>query len=366
MGPKVSRTAQSEQDQMHSSVDCSDSIDKVAPIDTEVDMAKDSIIPHSEEVQLQSSGECSVSTENVAPMDTEAPVPPPPPILTTPAQVLSMPEGTLPSSLPPAHVQAPHGNMLANSLPSPPPAPMINNFAGAKLVFPNTMSAVEQKHRVETSPVPIYSVEFTSTFNSKVKFPFGIKKIKFGADYNKKTELPDSVEEVIFGYAFNQQNLRLPPHLRFIQFGYEYDQHVDLPASVIEVQFGNNFNWPISLPRGLKKVSFGSLFQQKLDTLPLGLEEIGFKRHFNYNIQLPHTIRVASFGKKFDKVVELGPNVERLQLGSIQPLPVPLPSSLKIIDVCKKRTVHVDVNTRMIDVDGRSTLLPDGCELVRR
>jgi len=100
----------------------------------------------------------------------------------------------------------------------------------------------------------------------------GLKILIFGKTFNKPLKLPKSLKEISFGTLFDQPII-LPEGLEKVVFGSDFNQQLKLPKSLKEIRFGSCFNQSIILPEGLKLIEFGCIFKQKVK-LPDNLETV--------------------------------------------------------------------------------------------
>jgi len=177
--------------------------------------------------------------------------------------------------------------------------------------------------KVSTINFDYYSKEI------KRKLPNNVKKISFECmvNYDLCAILPDYLEELeIFNHA-NFPTNNLPKTLKSISFGSYYNQELDsLPDSIEEIYFQAIpepylcFNKPINnLPKKLKKLQLSYDFNQPIDNLPQSLEVLSLKYEFSQPLDfLPNNLKVLCIESKFNNRLDnLPKNLKMLILISL-------------------------------------------------
>ncbi len=168
-------------------------------------------------------------------------------------------------------------------------------------------------------------LELLRDSNNSLFVPSTVRSITLSQYFNKKISFDVSqnkLNELIFGRNFNQEYFDLPKGLIKLKFGWLFDQKIKpdiLPTSLLELVFiGGLFNQMIDpgiFPLGLTKLTFGSQFNQQLfiGSLPPNLIELKFTKysHFDQILApkvLPDTLKKLEFGYDsfFNKDLEPG------------------------------------------------------------
>jgi len=181
--------------------------------------------------------------------------------------------------------------------------------------------------------------------------PIKLKYINFGKHFDipwDKKLLPDTVESISFHkknkFNFNIHSNNLPKYLKKISFGYMFNKSIDnLPESIEVISFSNNskFNQIIhKFPTSLKEISFGDWFNKPLEILPDNVNTIYFSKQsiFNSSIVFPNDLKSIHFGKEFDQDISclfLCTNIQSIKLHTCskfnQPFTVNINKSIKHI-----------------------------------
>jgi hypothetical protein len=135
--------------------------------------------------------------------------------------------------------------------------------------------------------------------------------------------LPDGLMHLVVG-KYQPEMHKLPSCLKYLTLSDVLVHQIDdiLPEGLIELTFGMYYDNPINrLPLGLKKIVFGVLFNQCLNScIPNGCEHLEFGDGFNQPIMLgdiPPTIKYLSFGRYFNQSIAgvLPDSIETLVFG---------------------------------------------------
>jgi hypothetical protein len=118
---------------------------------------------------------------------------------------------------------------------------------------------------------------------------------------------PSRLTHLTFGNIFNQPVDRLPVFLTHLTFGYDFNQPVDrLPVSLTHLTLGYSFNQSVDrLPASLTHLTFGWKFNQSVDRLPAPLTHLEFLGYFNQPVNhLPASLTHLTFGGYFNQPVD--------------------------------------------------------------
>ncbi len=109
----------------------------------------------------------------------------------------------------------------------------------------------------------------------------------------------------------------------------------NLPESIRYLTL-ENFNLTVNnLPRGVKKITFGSGFNKSVDNLPVELEDLDLGYNFNQLVDnLPPNLKSLRLGPRFNKKITSLPNsIEYISFDSPYPFSLDcLPNTIKIIE----------------------------------
>ena len=167
-----------------------------------------------------------------------------------------------------------------------------------------------------------------------MRWPSSLQTLTLGVFFNQSLEqvkLPN-LQSLTFGYSFNQslKPVTLPSTLQHLKLGGGFTQSlvgVQFPGGLQSLTLGGrNFRPSLfqdALPRTLKSLTFGRLFNQNLASVTLpDLDSLTFGDNFNLSlgtVNLPQSLLHLTLGEKFDfSIVEIRwpPNLLSLTFGS--------------------------------------------------
>ena len=157
--------------------------------------------------------------------------------------------------------------------------------------------------------------KYVEDYNPKLSLLIKYKIINY--EHTENISIPRTVKNMIFGNLFNKEVTNLPVSLNCITFGYNFNNCVDnLPHNLQYLRFGDCFNKSVdNLPRTLKQIYFGKYFDQPVDHLPSSLEKIVFGDCFNKNVDnLPESLKKLTLKTKFNKPLNNLPILTHLTL----------------------------------------------------
>ena len=145
-----------------------------------------------------------------------------------------------------------------------------------------------------------------------IKVLFETPEITFNPTFNLSIDLKYflGLRKVTFGNNFNQKVNGLLPNLIEIVFGNNFNQSVNnLPLTLESITFGRKFNSPVNnLPNNTKYLKFGFNFNQIVDSLPDKLERLIFIGKFNKSVsQLPVGLKYLALSDNFNRSTDLLP-----------------------------------------------------------
>jgi hypothetical protein len=165
------------------------------------------------------------------------------------------------------------------------------------------------------------------------------KTLIISCDFNEELkDIPNDTQIIIFenkDSIFNQKVDNLPLKLTHLTFGAWFNQKVDnLPKNIIHLTFGYYFNKEVdNLPKNLTHITFSNdcVFNQKVDYLPKNLTHLFFSDDFNQKVDnLPKNLTHLFLSDDFNqKVDNLPKNLKYLKIKWYYNNEIILPKSLK-------------------------------------
>ena len=155
------------------------------------------------------------------------------------------------------------------------------------------------------------------------RYPISLKIIKFQIEYNMSLfDLPDTVEEIIFPTMseFNRKITRYPKNLKKIVFGSKFNQKLNFcmensKLEHIEFSSSSKFNKSIdNLPESIKIIRFNSgmsknyNFNMPIHKLPKNIVELHLPENYTGRLpKLPESLKYLSLG--YYNITEIPNNV---------------------------------------------------------